>query len=114
MSASPRPALNDLHQAIERTLAGGPRSGQQLVESLGISQPTLSRTIRELSTTVTMFREPGQRTPHYAQLRKLPLGLNPRQRVYRFLSSGHIVPYADLEFLMGGGTLERGDAGAQR
>lgn len=61
-----------------------------------------------------MFREPGQRAPQYALLRKLPLGLNPRQRVYRFLSSGHIVPYADLEFLVGGSTLERQDAGAIR
>lgn len=114
MPSSPRPAISDLHQAVERALAGGPRSGQQLLESLGISQPTLSRTIRELSATVTMFREPGQRAPQYALLRKLPLGLNPRQRVYRFLSSGHIVPYADLEFLVGGSTLERQDAGAIR
>ncbi len=113
LSPSPQPS-NDLHQAIERALASGPRSGQQLVEALGISQPTLSRAIRELSTRVTMFREPGQRTPQYALLRKLPLGLKPRQRVYRFLSSGHIVPYADLEFLVGGGTLERGDASAIR
>ena len=114
MPSSSRPAISDLHQAVERALAGGPRSGQQLLESLGISQPTLSRTIRELSATVTMFREPGQRAPQYALLRKLPLGLNPRQRVYRFLSSGHIVPYADLEFLVGGSTLERQDAGAIR
>ena len=33
-----------------------------------------------------MFRVPGQRTPHYALLRTLPLSLNPRQRIYRFLS----------------------------
>jgi len=114
MPSAPRPAISDLHQALERALSGGPRSGQQLLESLGISQPTLSRTIRELSATVTMFRERGQRAPQYALLRKLPLGLNPRQRVYRFLSSGHIVPYADLEFLVGGSTLERQDAGAIR
>ncbi len=114
MSAPLRSPMTDLHQAIQRALASGPRSGQQLLESLGISQPTLSRTIRELSASVSMFREPGQRTPQYAWLRKLPLGLNPRQRVYRFLSTGHIVPYADLEFLAGGGTLERQEAGAIR
>ncbi|GAB2828984.1 type II toxin-antitoxin system HipA family toxin YjjJ [Comamonas piscis] len=106
--------MNDVQQAIERALSGGPCSGQQLLDALDISQPTLSRTIRELSTRITMFREPGQRAPQYALLRKLPLGLHPRQRVYRFLSTGNIVPYADLEFLAGGGTLERQEAGAIR
>ncbi len=61
-----------------------------------------------------MFRVPGQRTPHYALLRTLPLSLNPRQRIYRFLSTGNIAPFADVEFLTGGGTLERTDSGITR
>lgn len=114
MSISPRQQLTDLHRGVERTLKGGQRTGQQLMEALGVSQPTLSRTIRDLSATVTMFRVPGDRTPHYALLRTLPLGLNPRQRIYRFLSTGHIAPFAEVEFLAGGGTLERSEAGTTR
>ena len=49
----------------------------------------------------------GQRTPLYALLRPLPMGLNPRQRIHRYLSKGHIRPFADVEFLAGGATLER-------
>ena len=61
-----------------------------------------------------MFRVPGVRTPHYALLRTLPLGLNSRQRIYRFLTAGNIAPFAEVEFLVGGGTLERTDAGVTR
>ena len=35
------------------------------------------------------------------------MGLNPRQRIHRYLSKGHIRPFADVEFLAGGATLER-------
>lgn len=80
----------------------------ELQDSLGVSQPTLSRTIRQLAT-VTMFRVSGDRTPRYALLRSLPLGLNPRQKIYRHLRTGHIAPFADVEFLAGGATLERID-----
>ncbi|HEY4083916.1 MAG TPA: HipA domain-containing protein [Burkholderiaceae bacterium] len=72
-----------------------------------MSQPTLSRTIRELSRAVTAFRVTGDRTPRYALLRQLPLGLNARQRIYRHLSAGNVAPFADVEFLVGGATLER-------
>ncbi|HUG23979.1 HipA domain-containing protein [Piscinibacter sp.] len=96
-----------LGRDIERALAGGPRTAAQLTAALGISQPTLSRAIRALSQSVTSFRVTGQRTPLYSLLRQLPMGLNPRQRIYRYLSKGHIRPFADVEFLVGGGTLER-------
>ncbi|KQV88757.1 hypothetical protein ASC87_28770 [Rhizobacter sp. Root1221] len=56
-----------------------------------------------------MFRVSGDRTPRYALLRSLPLGLNPRQKIYRHLRTGHIAPFADVEFLVGGATLERID-----
>lgn len=56
---------------------------------------------------MTGFRVTGQRTPLYALLRQLPMGLNHRQRIHRYLSKGHIRPFADVEFLAGGATLER-------
>lgn len=92
---------------IELALSGGPRTSEQLMASLGISQPTLSRSIRALSQKVTSFRVKGQRTPLYALLRQLPMGLSPRQRIHRYLDQGHIRPFADVEFLAGGATLER-------
>ncbi len=96
-------------RAIERALAGGPRTAAQLISALGISQPTLSRTIRLRPHAVTSFRVPGQRTPLYGLLRQLPMGLSPRQRIHRYLGQGHIRPFADLEFLAGGATLERAE-----
>jgi hypothetical protein len=59
-----------------------------------------------------MFRVQGNRTPYYALLRALPMGLNPRQRIYRILSTGNISQFAEVEFLVGGGTLERVEAGS--
>jgi hypothetical protein len=94
---------------IERALAGGPRTAAQLISVLGVSQPTLSRTIHRCSQCVTSFRVPGRRTPLYGLLRQLPMGLNPRQRIHRYLGQGHIRPFANVEFLAGGATLERID-----
>lgn len=39
------------------------------------------------------------------------MGIKPRQRVYRILSNGSIAPFADVEFLSGGATLERTESG---
>ncbi|MES2956694.1 MAG: HipA domain-containing protein [Pseudomonadota bacterium] len=96
-----------LARKIERELAAGPRTAAQLIAAIGVSQPTLSRTIQTLSKAVTSFRVRGQRTPLYGLLRQLPMGLNPRQHVHRYLSKGHIRTFADIEFLAGGATLER-------
>ena len=82
-------------------------SAAQLVERLGISQPTLSRTIHRMSDWVTSFRISGDRTPRYGWLRQLPLGIAPRQKIYRVLNTGTFTPFADVEFLAGGATLER-------
>jgi DNA-binding transcriptional ArsR family regulator len=98
---------DSLRREIERVLSGGPHSAAQLTAALGISQPTLSRTIRLLPHTVTSFRVTGQRTPLYGLLRQLPMGLSPRQRIHRYLGKGHMRPFADVEFLAGGATLER-------
>lgn len=82
-------------------------SAAQLVAALGVSQPTLSRTIQSLARSVTSFRIPGHRTPRYALLRELHQGLSARQQIYRYLGQGNVVPFAQVEFLSGGATLER-------
>ncbi len=107
MSTRQRLSLGDPPRDIERSLKEGPRSAAQLMAALGVSQPTLSRTIQGLAHTVTSFRIKGDRTPRYALLRELPQGLSARQRIYRVLGSGSIEPFAELEFLAGGATLER-------
>ena len=43
----------------------------------------------------------------YGLLRQLPVGLHPRQRIHRYLGKDQIRPFADVEFLVGGATLER-------
>lgn len=40
-------------------------------------------------------------------LRSLPRGFGPRQRIHRILSSGAVVPFSEVEFVQGGGTVER-------
>jgi hypothetical protein len=105
-AADPRQS-DDLEHELGRLLRRGHRPASQLIAALRVSQPTLSRTIRALSGTVTTFRETGIRTPQYGLLRDLPIGLSARQRIYRCLSTGNIEPFADLEFLAGGYTVER-------
>ena len=43
----------------------------------------------------------------YGLLRPLPMGLSARQRIYRQMRAGNIAPFADVEFLAGGATVER-------
>ena len=93
---------------LERLLRYEPRSAQELASALSISQPTLSRTIQALPDVLTSFRVSGDRTPKYATLRKLPGGLNPRQIIYRISDTGSYEEFANVEFLSGGATLERG------
>ncbi len=56
---------------------------------------------------MTSFRVKGSRTPLYGLLRQLPMGLSARQRIYRCVREGRIEPFADVEFLVGGSTVER-------
>lgn len=107
MATGPQQERDPLGQALLRILRKGPQSAAQVTAALGISQPTFSRTIHELGSHVTWFRVSGQRTPLYAALRTLPQGLNPRQSIHRSLSTGKIAPFAAVEFLAGGATLER-------
>jgi hypothetical protein len=111
MSTKSRRPGSDLEREVERLLTGGPMTAAQLMTALGVSQPAISRTMQAMASSVTSFRVTGDRTPRYALLRQLPLGLNPRQRIYRILSSGSIEPFADVEFLSGGATLERMGSG---
>lgn len=98
---------NDHTQALQRLLRAAPMTAVQLADAMGVSQPTLSRTIQKSAAAIAAFRIKGDRRPRYALLRDLPGGLSPRQRVYRVSGSGSIQPFADLEFLHGGATLER-------
>lgn len=109
MSPPIRLTRDAIGREIERALSRGPQSAAQLAATLGVSQPTLSRTIQSLASSVTMFRITGRRTPLYAMLRPLPLGLSPRQRIHRYLGQGQVRPFAEVEFLAGGATLERTD-----
>lgn len=113
MTGLPSALAGDHTQACVRLLRAGPMTAAQLAAALGISQPTLSRTIHKLAASVSTFRTKGDRTPRYALLRDLPGGLPARQRVYRVLEGGSIQPFADLAFLHGGGTLERREAGTR-
>lgn len=106
MSPASRLLRADLSEAILRELRRGPLSSSELQRALQVSQRTLSRTIRKLASRVTKYRIGGLRTPQYALLRELPLGLSPRQPIYRVLKSGHIELFAEVEFLAGGATLE--------
>ena len=100
-----------LQTQIKQVLRAGPYSAAQLVSALKISQPTLSRTIHQQigvgAGAVTTFKVAGDRTPKYALLRPLLLGLNPSQRIYRLLGAGIFESFAEVEFLYGGATVER-------
>lgn len=106
MPTAPSPDNQQRFQELERLLRAGPRSAQDLMTALGVSQPTLSRTIHAYPEAVTSFRVSGHRTPKYALLRQLPGGIAARQAIYRISAEGSIGPFATVEFLLGGATLE--------
>lgn len=107
MALSSKNDVDGLSSEVLRVLRQGPQPAAQVIAVLGISQPTFSRTIQHLGDQVTTFRVTGQRTPLYAALRTLPQAINPRQSVFRYLQAGKMAPFATVEFLSGGGTLER-------
>lgn len=94
-------------RALELAMRQGPRSARELMIAADVSQPTLSRTIQSSPELFTTFRVSGDRTPKYALLRNLPAGLSPRQSISSISRTGSIEPFAEVEFLSGGGTLER-------
>lgn len=100
----------DRSEALRRLLARGPATAQQLIEKLGVSQPTLSRGLTALGSDVVRHRV--ERSIHYLlcdQARGLP-----SIPVYRVTAEGQIAhlgllsPVAPEGFLMqedGGKTL---------
>lgn len=89
-------------EALRLQLAAGPRSARQLIESMGISQPTLSRAIAELGDEV--LRLGAARSIQYA-LRDTQRGL-PEIPVHRVDGEGllhllgHLTPVRPEGFLM--------------
>ncbi|MBL0718596.1 ArsR family transcriptional regulator [Piscinibacter sp. Jin2] len=92
----------DRAEALRRLLARGPATPQQLVEKLGISQPTLSRALAALGDEV--LRLGAARSIHYL-LRDSARGLPPIP-VYRVTAEGQVArlgllgPVASEGFLM--------------
>lgn len=103
----PLPRVDELR----RLLSHGIRTAAEITSVLAISQPTLSRLVRSAPELFTNFRVAGERTPKYGLLRQLPGGLGPRQSVYQINEAGAIGPFAGIEFLGGGATLELSDRG---
>ena len=97
---------------LERLLRSGPRSAAELMASLDVTQPTLSRAVQGHPGVLRSFRIRGERTPKYGLLRRLPSGLAAQQKIYRISSTGSIEPFADVTFLSGGATLESTPSGA--
>lgn len=107
MNYRAEPQKSEREVAIKQALRYGPLSGDELSRAIHVSQPTLSRAIHKMVDRVTTIKLKGSRAPLYGMLRELPAGLSPRQKIYRFLSAGNIIEFADVEFLSGGGTVER-------
>lgn len=103
--SEPLPRIEDLR----RLLSHGVRTAHEITSAMAISQPTLSRLVRSAPELFTNFRISGERTPKYGLLRALPSALNARQSVYQVLGDGAIEPFAQMEFLSGGATLELSD-----
>lgn len=96
---------------LSRALSRGAQPAEALMQALGVSQPTLSRTIQEQLPEVVQFRVKGVRTPQYA-LPRSPGGDVPgRQDTYRVGADGAISRAGSVTLLVGGQTLAEGGAG---
>lgn len=95
-------ATDPRREQIEQLLSRGPMSAAELTSRLGVSQPTLSRTIRALGDELVAFRVKGIRTPRYALLRPLPFGVASRQPVYRIDERGQVQSSGTVALLKGG------------
>lgn len=85
----------------------------ELLQALGVSQPTLSRTIQETHAAV-LFRVAGVRTPYYGLRRELPSQVASHQTVYQIDPNGTCVPWGSVDLLTGGATfLMEGAAGSR-
>lgn len=102
---APTQAIADRVPRLLRALQRGPRGTDELLEDMGVSQPTLSRTIQAAGPEVVSFRLPGVRTPRYARLRQLGADVDARQPMYRISAEGLVSEIGAVSFLAGGGTL---------
>lgn len=112
MAAGSREQAEQRLAQLERLLRSGPRTAAELTHSLGLSQPTLSRTVAAHSDVLQPFRVRGDRTPKYGMLRKLPAGLPAVQRISRIGQDGSVAHFAEVAFLSGGSTLETNAEGS--
>jgi hypothetical protein len=96
--------------AIRRQLAGGPLAARQLLDSLGVSQPTLSRALAELGDEIE--RLGAARSIQYA-LRDGLRGL-PDLPVHRVDAEGRIRPLGTLVPVRPEGFVMRQDDGVAR
>jgi hypothetical protein len=107
MRAGAGPNGANLVREVERALSSGPMAAATLGATLGASPARVLRALRSSPETFTHFKLKGQRAQRYGMLRRLPLNLAACQRIYRVSSQGQVEPFADVEFLANGGTLER-------
>lgn len=105
------PGKADQSAQLRRALASGTHTVADLIQLLGVSQPTLSRTIHEAGAL--RFRIKGRRTPLYGLLRAIPRAQS-RQPMYRVTENGRVERVAIVSLLAGGQTVvEPTSGGAQ-
>ncbi len=101
--------ISDHLANLQRALRGRRLTAEEAARLLGISQPTLSRTVRAPGSQVALIRQPGVRTPSYALLRSA-LPIAPRQPLYRIDERGRLSQIGEVTFLDGGATHVRCEA----
>ena len=97
-------AANTIEGQLRHSLSEGTRSAEALQQVLGVSQPTLSRTIQEASRFVLKIRLAGQRTPVYGLVRALARA-GSQQPLYAVDESGAVHAVGTVALLAGGQSL---------
>lgn len=103
--------MEKLNQLLRALSKGGLLSGTEIRKELGISQPAMSRLIREAGPRVSRF---GQSVATRYALPREIASLGHQQPVFRVDESGRLHKHGDLHFLAGGGNwLERESGDSQ-
>jgi hypothetical protein len=106
-------SISDHLANLQQALRGRRLTAEEAARLLGISQPTLSRTVRAAGSQVTVVRQPGVRTPSYALLRSdLPIAA--RQPLYRIDEQGRLSQIGEVAFLDGGASHVRCEDASHR
>ncbi len=108
MAAVNSPGKSDQAVRLLRALCFGTQTVEALSQQLGVSQPTLSRTIHEVGAL--RFRIKGQRTPLYGVLRSIPR-VPSRQPMYRVTEEGSVERVGTVNLLAGGQTAVEAEGG---